>query len=592
MIKKYISNHRKISRKIAILLIVLNFISASSAFGQTAPADTSSADSPDIFPFASTSDNTTDTPAIPDKATDNPAKYSEDVYDVTNNGVYDPNGNLVNPAQQDNAPINNAANTVSQNADSNGAQNSFEAYKESIIANWGGKVEFTKRRLADIQTSMEEEKKHFASLEQQINDVQDKMDPIKQKIQSLQDEIDLLNRQSLIADKKIQSIELQVAEKQVALRDLFLDVSKSEVALDAQKKIALDYIILVYHEEEKFTNLYDNGSSTLKLLLADNSVTENLNGLEYSKVLEATGRKVFYDLFNEKVKLEDKQQQVEKEKADLDWLNTQLVQERDLLQEGKMAKKDLLEKTMGQEEEYQKLLDQSTQQQLESAIAIQNMQDNSDFIQQKLSLLDDSIQQAKTLTAPEDAKVNAVPINPEANVGALNDVIQKEFAPDPVKDLIPAVEKFIWPVPPNAITAYFHDPNYPKQWGVHNAIDIRAPQFTEIHAPANGYVFQTKDNGMGYSYIILAHKNKLITVYGHVTKILVKPGTVVKQGDVIGLSGGTPGTKGAGWQTTGAHLHFEVWHDGKQVDPLDWLPVMELPLEYIPNRYLTVQKPH
>ena len=156
--------------------------------------------------------------------------------------------------------------------------------------------------------------------------------------------------------------------------------------------------------------------------------------------------------------------------------------------------------------------------------------------------------------------------------------------------MVPKVQAFIWPVPPVAITAYFHDPSYPKKWGVHNAVDIRAKQYTEIHAPANGYVFQTKDNGMGYSYIILAHKNKLVTVYGHVSEILVKPGTVVKQGDVIGLSGGMPGTKGAGWQTTGSHLHFEVWHDGEQVDPLDYLPVMELPIEYIPDKYLKMEQ--
>ena len=145
-----------------------------------------------------------------------------------------------------------------------------------------------------------------------------------------------------------------------------------------------------------------------------------------------------------------------------------------------------------------------------------------------------------------------------------------------------------WPIPPVAVTAYFEDPTYPSRWGVHKAADLRAKQFTEIVSPANAYVFQTKDNGMGYSYIILAHKNKLITVYGHVSEILVKAGTVVKEGEVIGLSGGTPGTKGAGWQTTGPHLHFEVWHKGEQVDPLNYLPIFELPIEYIPNRFLDV----
>ena len=208
------------------------------------------------------------------------------------------------------------------------------------------------------------------------------------------------------------------------------------------------------------------------------------------------------------------------------------------------------------------------------------MQDNIEFIEGKLKLLDESLEEVENFALEQEKAEKLEEMGLE---------IQEEFLEGPDIEIIPKHQAFTWPVFPSKITAYFEDPTYPKRWGVHKAIDIRAKQFTEIRAPANAYVFQTKDNGMGYSYIILAHKNQLITVYGHVSEILVKAGTVVKQGDVIGLTGGTPGTKGAGWQTTGPHLHFEVWHRGEQVDPLDWLPVHELPIEYIPDRYLITQ---
>ncbi len=98
---------------------------------------------------------------------------------------------------------------------------------------------------------------------------------------------------------------------------------------------------------------------------------------------------------------------------------------------------------------------------------------------------------------------------------------------------------------------------------------------------------EAKDNGFGYSYIILAHKGNLVTLYGHVYEIRVKPGMLVAKGDVIGLTGGTPGTRGAGLQTTGPHLHFEVHYKGEPQDPLDYLDVLQLPIEYIPEKYLT-----
>lgn len=133
--------------------------------------------------------------------------------------------------------------------------------------------------------------------------------------------------------------------------------------------------------------------------------------------------------------------------------------------------------------------------------------------------------------------------------------------------------KLSWPVN-GAVTAGFYDENYKHFFGVpHKAIDIRAKQGTDVYAAADGVVYLARDGGRtGYSYILIGHQGGTATLYGHLSAFSVSSGQEVYRGQVIGQSGGTPGTHGAGPMTTGAHLHFEVIQNGKHVNPISVLP--------------------
>lgn len=124
------------------------------------------------------------------------------------------------------------------------------------------------------------------------------------------------------------------------------------------------------------------------------------------------------------------------------------------------------------------------------------------------------------------------------------------------------------------ITAGFYDSSYKNFFGVpHKGIDIAVPQGTPIHSAADGVVFLARDGGQtGYSYILVGHRGGTATLYGHVSQIGVTTGQDVSRGQVLGLSGGTPGTYGAGPMTTGAHVHLEIIQSGSHVDPLLVLP--------------------
>lgn len=96
--------------------------------------------------------------------------------------------------------------------------------------------------------------------------------------------------------------------------------------------------------------------------------------------------------------------------------------------------------------------------------------------------------------------------------------------------------------------------------GIHTGTDMAAPQGTSIYAAAEGTVITSAwDNSYGYNVKIL-HDNNVVTVYAHCSRLCVKEGDTLKQGEKIAEVGSTG-------NSTGNHLHFEIRKDNIKVDP-------------------------
>lgn len=136
-----------------------------------------------------------------------------------------------------------------------------------------------------------------------------------------------------------------------------------------------------------------------------------------------------------------------------------------------------------------------------------------------------------------------------------------------------SITSLLWPVQPLlGISAYFKDAAYAQRFHMeHHAIDIPINQGSEVYAAAGGIVAEVADHGLGFSYVTIEHAGGYSTLYGHLTEFAVAKGQRIVAGDVIGLSGGRPGTLGAG-MSTGPHVHFAMFKEGKAVDPLEYLP--------------------
>ncbi|MCR5675411.1 MAG: peptidoglycan DD-metalloendopeptidase family protein [Lachnospiraceae bacterium] len=156
------------------------------------------------------------------------------------------------------------------------------------------------------------------------------------------------------------------------------------------------------------------------------------------------------------------------------------------------------------------------------------------------------------------------------NSSVSREVVKEEVTWEPVPKIIERGTKapptYIKPISGGRMSSGFGRRSQPKKGAstYHKGIDWATPVGTAVVASSSGVV--TKAGwGSGYGYVVyIAHPDGKVTRYGHLSKILVKSGQSVSQGQKIALSGNTG-------VSTGPHIHFEILVNGAQVNPLKYL---------------------
>jgi murein DD-endopeptidase MepM/ murein hydrolase activator NlpD len=95
----------------------------------------------------------------------------------------------------------------------------------------------------------------------------------------------------------------------------------------------------------------------------------------------------------------------------------------------------------------------------------------------------------------------------------------------------------------------------------HTGVDYAAPTGTPVMTVADGVVVESSYQGAYGNMVVVQHNARQSTVYAHLSRMQVKRGQTIKQGDIIGAVGTTG-------LSTGPHLHFEFRIGGRHVDPL------------------------
>ncbi|MBT4723107.1 peptidoglycan DD-metalloendopeptidase family protein [Candidatus Falkowbacteria bacterium] len=380
-------------------------------------------------------------------------------------------------------------------------------------------VKISAQGVADLTNQIESKKDEVNDIKKQMAVYEKNIANKQAEAMSLYNQIDILENQIAKTKLDISATQKEIEQIKLENREVELKIITIEDKISGQKN-NLATIIQEIHQADK--------ENPLKIFLSNNSMSDFFNQTEYIKDLQNGLQDSLGTIKQEKKELVTKKEQIEKQEEQLAILKEEL-EVKIVEQQGETIYKDtLLVQTKESEAKYQQLYTQAKQE------------------HQSISSEIYSLEQAYR----EKLKQKKAQNQPVLTDSALS-----------------------WPVPQRRITSTFHDPDYPFRYLFeHPAIDVASSQGTKITAPAEGYVLKAKDNGMGYSYISLIHADGISTVFGHVSKIYVKNDEYVSKGEVIGLTGGMPGTPGAGRLCTGPHLHFEVRLNGIPVNPLNYLP--------------------
>ncbi len=115
----------------------------------------------------------------------------------------------------------------------------------------------------------------------------------------------------------------------------------------------------------------------------------------------------------------------------------------------------------------------------------------------------------------------------------------------------------------SSVFGHRNDP-FTGAWTMHWGIDISTNLGNPIMATADGIVIKVETDKYLGKNVTISHGNGYTTIYGHMSNFAVRAGQKVKRRDIIGYVGQTG-------KAAGPHVHYEVWKDGKRIDPRNFL---------------------
>lgn len=407
-------------------------------------------------------------------------------------------------------------------------------------------------------------------LQQMENFYAEKKETTTQKRLNLENTIQLLDNAIKKTEEWIANTKAIINEKKIKIKALDKQSYNLRKKIISHRKVILEYISNIYSEWNLIFDAYGEVDIMKTLILTEKDTSYYLSDMTYKSILSQLWQKLIEDHHDMIRQLYIASIKTDEEKTSLEESEKQLQKQEKELKNQKEEKEKILEITKWKEELYKHYV--LSQQQAKQQVADAWKKANQDYQKSFDNFMKQHNCEGKTWK-PECIRLRQFFIN------------EKELAKSEYKTWTDNI--FVWPTKSRRVTAYFRDGEYYKLVGSHHdAIDIGTPQWSDVYSAADGYVYYiVEPTPTSYSYVAIRHKNWLVTVYGHLSEVLVAPYQFVRQWDIIAKSWWAPGTAGAGPVTTGAHLHFETWKEKEATDPLRFLSLTEIEYSKLPALY-------
>ncbi len=405
---------------------------------------------------------------------------------------------------------------------------------------------------ADGQSSSEI-KNQIAAMEEQRKENQEKIDALEQQLQDNLTEMEAIVAQKNVIDQEIHLLHVQVntTNEMISAYNVLI-ADKQEELTEAETRLAE----LNEKNKERIRAMEEDGAlSYWSVLFKANSFADLLDRLNMIEEIAAADRARLLEMQEAAEAVEAAREELVAERVNLEAVREELAAMETELQAKRQEAEGLLTQLIAIGEEYERYMAAEEEAQAQLVEEIMNAKDD----------LAEALASEAAVRASIEASIQA---SIEASKAA-EDATRPTYTKPPESQK-PPVSESGWAYPMDRRTwvtsayGWRPDPFGSGKMVYHHGVDLEADYGDDILATRAGYVIQAGWSGSMGNYAKIDHGDGFSSIYMHMEYLSVSAGQYVSQGQKLG-GAGTTGS------STGVHLHFGIYYNGKSVNPAQYV---------------------